>query len=444
MSTPISRRIVLRGTGAAIALPMLEIMTPRLRAAELAADKVARMVCVYTPHGVRNSTWYPEKTGLNYTMSSTLEALTPLREKVSILTGLCHPRMASNVGHAAAGRWLTGVNEGDRVLVDFASPNKALSVDQLVANSIGTKTRWPSLQLSTESGAGVPGRSRTLSFNARGLPLPSMNKPRAVFNRLFVPDTGKDRAAERVRYQRQQSLLDNVMHQSKALERRLGRADRERLDQYLASIREVELQIDRNQKWLDHPKPEVDTSDLQFAFKTRSEFLKVMYDLMFFSLQTDSTRIITFMSGVEVDMYKWGELGANKDYHSLQHHNGNKVDMEKLSKVDKREADLLAGFLMRLNETAQGDGCMLDHTMVLYGSGMNNGVGVEDGKGSHSTRKLPTLLAGGGKLGIKQGQHLVYEKDRTPLCNLHVTLMQGMGLERDHFVDGTGRLTGLS
>lgn len=444
MSTPISRRIVLRGTGAAIALPMLEIMTPRLRAAELAADKVARMVCVYTPHGVRNSTWYPEKTGPNYTMSSTLEALTPLREKVSILTGLCHPRMASNVGHAAAGRWLTGVNEGDRVLVDFASPNKALSVDQLVANSIGTKTRWPSLQLSTESGAGVPGRSRTLSFNARGLPLPSMNKPRAVFNRLFVPDTGKDRAAERVRYQRQQSLLDNVMHQSKALERRLGRADRERLGEYLASIREVELQIDRNQKWLDHPKPEVDTSDLQFAFKTRSEFLKVMYDLMFFSLQTDSTRIITFMSGVEVDMYKWGELGANKDYHSLQHHNGNKVDMEKLSKVDKREADLLAGFLMRLNETAQGDGCMLDHTMVLYGSGMNNGVGVEDGKGSHSTRKLPTLLAGGGKLGIKQGQHLVYEKDRTPLCNLHVTLMQGMGLERDHFVDGTGRLTGLS
>ncbi|HIL54822.1 MAG TPA: DUF1552 domain-containing protein, partial [Verrucomicrobia bacterium] len=289
-----------------------------------------------------------------------------------------------------------------------------------------------------------PARSRTLSFNARGLPLPSMNKPRAVFNRLFVPDTAKDRAAERVRYQRRQSLLDNVMHQSKALEWRLGRTDSERLGEYLASIREVELQLDRNQKWLDHPKPEVDTSDLQFAFKTRSEFLKVMYDLMFFSLQTDSTRIITFMSGVEVDMYKWGELGANKDYHSLQHHNGNKVDMEKLSKVDKREAELLAGFLTRLNETAQGDGCMLDHTMVLYGSGMNNGVGVEDGKGSHSTRKLPTLLAGGGKLGIKQGQHLVYEKDMTPLCNLHVTLMQGMGLERDHFVDGTGRLTGLS
>ena len=444
MIKPVSRRAVLRGTGAAIALPMLEIMTPRLRAAESTTDKVARMVCIYTPHGVRNSTWYPKKTGFDYTMSSTLDALTPLRDKVSILTGLCHPRMASNVGHAAAGRWLTGVNDGDRVLVDFASPNKALSVDQLVANSIGTKTRWPSLQLSTEAGAGVPGRSRTLSFNARGLPLPSMNKPRSVFNRLFVPDTAKDRAAERVRYQRRQSLLDNVMHQSKALDRRLGKADSERLGEYLASIREVELQIDRNQKWLDHPKPEVDTSDLQFAFKTRSEFLKVMYDLMFFSLQTDSTRVITFMSGVEVDMYKWGELGVNKDYHSLQHHNGNKVDMEKLSKVDKREVDLLAGFLTRLNETVQGDGCMLDHTMVLYGSGMNNGVGVEDGKGSHSTRKLPALLAGGGKLGIKQGQHLVYEKDMTPLCNLHVTLMQGMGLERDHFVDGTGRLNGLS
>ena len=444
MSKTISRRTVLRGMGATIALPMLEIMTPRLRAAESDADRAARMVCIYTPHGVRNSTWYPGETGLDYTMSPTLEALTPLQDKVSILTGLCHPRMASNVGHAAAGRWLTGVNDGDRVLVDFASPNKSLSVDQLVANSIGAKTRWPSLQLSTEAGAGVPARSRTLSFNSRGLPLPSMNVPRAVFNRLFVPDTAKDRAAERVRYQRQQSLLDNVMRQSKALERRLGKADRERLDEYLASIREVELQLDRNQKWLDHPKPEVDTSDLQFAFKTRSEFLKVMYDLMFFSLQTDSTRIITFMSGVEVDTYKWGELGADKAYHLLQHHNGNKVDMDKLSKVDKREADLLAGFLTRLNETPQGDGSMLDHTMVMYGSGMNNGVGIEDGKGSHSTRQLPTLFAGGGKLGIKQGQHLVYEKDTTPLCNLHVTLMQGMGLEREHFVDGTGRLTGLS
>ena len=169
-----------------------------------------------------------------------------------------------------------------------------------------------------------------------------------------------------------------------------------------------------------------------------------MYDLMFFSLQSDSTRIITFMSGVEVDMYKWGELGAKKAYHSLQHHNGNKVDMEKLSKVDKREADLLAGFLMRLNETAQGDGCMLDHTMVLYGSGMNNGVGLEDGKGSHSTRKLPTLLAGGRQLGIRHGQHLQYENDSTPLCNLHVTMLQGMGIECDQFVDGTGPLNGLT
>ena len=243
-----------------------------------------------------------------------------------------------------------------------------------------------------------------------------------------------------MRYQRRQGLLDNVMHQSKALERRLGRADRERLGEYLASIREVELQLDRNQKWLDHPKPEVDTSDLQFAFKTRSEFLKVMYDLMFFSLQTDSTRIITFMSGVEVDMYKWGELGANKAYHLLQHHNGNKGNMDKLSKVDKCEADLLAGFLTRLNETAQGDGSMLDHTMVLYGSGMNNGVGIEDGKGSHSTRKLPILFAGGGKLGIKQGQHLVYEKDRTPLCNLQRHADAGHGSRARPFCRRNGTL----
>ena len=443
-ATPITRRTVLRGAGAAITLPMLDIMAPRARAAGLTDETAARMVCIYTPHGVRNSTWYPGQTGPGYTMSPTLEALTPLRDHVSVLTGLCHPRMASNVGHAAAGRWLTGINAGDRILVDFASPNQSLSVDQIAANSIGMKTRWPSLQLSTEAGAGVPARSRTLSFNARGLPLPSMNRPRAVFNRLFVPETAGDREAELARYKRQQSLLDNVMRESKALEQRLGTADRERLGEYLESIREVEKQLDRNQKWLDQPKPEIDTSDLQFEFKTRSGFLEVMYDLMFFALQTDSTRIITFMSGVEVDMYKWGELGVNQPYHGLQHHSGNEGKKAGLSKVDKREADLLAGFLARLAATAQGEGRMLDHTMVLYGSGMNNGVALEDGKGSHSTRKLPILLAGGRKLGIRQGQHLKYENDSTPLCNLHVTMLQGMGIECDQFVDGTGPLNGLT
>jgi Protein of unknown function (DUF1552) len=302
-------------------------------------------------------------------------------------------------------------------------------MDQLVAMHLGNQTRWPSLQLSTEAGAGIPGRSNTLSFNSRGLPLPAMNNPRALFHRLFVPDAPEDLAAERDRYQRQRSLLDNVLNESKALNRKLSEADRPRFEQYLESVRDVERQLDRNQQWLEKPKPEIDASQLQFEFKNHSEFLKVMYDLMLLALRTDSTRVITLMAGVEVDQYKWEEVGVNDTYHGIQHHGGNKDSLEKLAKVDKREADLLAEFHLGLHGINEENGSMLDRTLVLYGSGMNNGTGLEDGGGNHSTRKLPILLAGGRGLGIKQGQHLVYENDATPLCNLHVTLLQAMGVE---------------
>ncbi len=439
-----TRRNILRGAGACIALPALESLAPRLPAAEKPKKSPARMVCIYAPHGVRNSDWYPKETGSDYILSPTLQSLEPVRKELSVLTGLCHPRMSANVGHAAAGRWLTGVQDNDRILVDFASPNVSHSMDQVVAAQLGRQTRWPSLQLSTEAGAGVPGRSNTLSFNSRGLPLAAMNNPRALFHRLFVPDTPEDLASENARYQRQRSLLDNVIRESKALNRKLSHEDRARLDQYLDSVRDVELQIDRNQKWLDQPKPKIDASQLQFEFKNRSEFLKVMYDLMLLSLRTDTTRIITLMSGVEVDSYKWIEVGVNDTMHGIQHHGGNKGTLENVAKVDKRGVDLLADFLKGL-QAINEEGCtMLDRTLVLYGSGMNNGTGLEDGGGNHSTRKLPTLLAGGRSLGIKQGQHLVYENDATPLCNLHVTILQAMGVEQERFVDGSGRLNGLT
>ena len=440
----ITRRAVLRGAGAAVVLPAFESLR-QLRAAENGVETApARMVCVYTPHGVRNSAWYPEEAGTDYVLSPTLRALEPVREDVSVLTGLCHPRMSSNVGHAAAGRWLTGVQEGDRILVDFASPNKSLSVDQLVAARVGQETRWPSLQLSTEGGAGLPGRSKTLSFNARGLPLPALNRPRAVFDRLFVPASPEDRAAELRRYERRRSLLDNVLEESRELDRKLSRVDREKLAEYLDSVREVEQQLDRNRQWLDQSKPEIDVSELQFEFKDRRGFLKVMYDLMVLALRTDSTRVITMMAGVEVDSYKWSEVGVNQTYHGLQHHSGHAGRLDSLAKVDQLEVELLAGFLGKLRETREGEGTILDNTMVLYGSGMNNGIGLQDGKGAHSTRKLPMLLAGGRKLGIRQGQHLVFENDATPLCNLHVTMLQAMGVEQGRFVDGTGRLAGLT
>jgi hypothetical protein len=253
---PLSRRTVLRGSGAALALPLLEAMLPR-RASAADAKPPARMVAIYTPHGVCNEQWYPKQAGTEFELSPTLKPLEPVRDAVSVLTGLCHPRLSAGAAHASAGRWLTGIHPGDRVLNDFASPNQSWSMDQLAAHHNGHLTRLPSLQLSSQGGAGLPGRSSTLSFDSRGIPLPSMDKPRSVFNRLFVPDTAEGRRAQERRRVQRRSLLDAVADEAKHLQRQLGQGDRERLDEYLHAVRDAEKQVARNQQWLDRPKAAV-------------------------------------------------------------------------------------------------------------------------------------------------------------------------------------------
>jgi hypothetical protein len=425
-----------------MALPLFEAMLPR-RAAAAEPGAPARMVAIYAPHGVANESWYPTKTGRDFELSPSLSPLAPVRDATTVLTGLCHPRMPSGAGHAAAGRWLTGVREGDRILNDFASPNQGDSLDQFAARRIGHLTRIPSLQLSSQSGAGLPGRSSTLSFNERGIPLPSMDKPRAIFNRLFVPDTQQGRAATEERYARRRSLLDAVQGEAKALRSGLGTGDRDRLDEYLQSVREVELQVQRDQRWLGRPKATVDPKTLDFHYKDRSSFIRLMYDLTFLALRTDTTRIVTFMTGVEVDGYNWAELGFKQGHHGLQHHNGKPEVLKRLAKVDRRQVALLTHFLQRLRAAEEADGNMLDRTAVLFGSGLNNGNGLKNGTGVHGTRSLPLLFAGGMKLGVQQGQHLKFEGDTTPLCNLHYAMLEALDIPCEQFVDSTGRLTGV-
>jgi hypothetical protein len=401
------------------------------------------MVAIYTPHGVANEAWYPTGYGRDFKLSPTLSPLEPVRDAATILTGLCHPRMPRGSGHAAAGRWLSGVREGDRVLNDFASPNQSYSLDQFAARHIGHLTRMPSLQLSSKSGAGLPGRSSTLSFNERGIPLPSMDKPRAIFNRLFVPDTTNGRKAQAERYARRRSLLDAVQGEAKALHKELGSGDRERLDEYLQSVRDVERQVERDEKWLDKPKATVDAAEVTFDYEDRSTFIRTMFDLTFLALRTDTTRIVTFMTGVEVDPYNWHELGFKQGYHGLQHHNGTAAVLDRLAKVDKRQVELLSYFLQRLRAADDIDGNLLDRTVVLYGSGLNNGNGLKNGTGVHGTRHLPLIFAGGMKLGVKQGQHLQFKSESTPLCNLHYAMLQAMNIQCERFVDSTGRLAGV-
>ena len=433
---------MLRGSGVALSLPLLEAMLPRR--ANAAADKpAARMVAIYTPHGVCNEQWYPKETGRDFALSPSLAPIEPVRDAVSMLTGLCHPRLSAGAAHASAGRWLTGIRPGDRVLNDFASPNQSWSMDQLAAHHLGHLTRLPSLQLSSQGGAGLPGRSSTLSFDARGLPLPALDKPRGVFNRLFVPDSKEGRRASQERLVQRRSLLDAVAGEAKHLRAKLGQGDRERLDEYLHSVRDTEKQVARNLAWLDRPKANVNADQFEFDYPDRSSFIRLMYDLSFLALRTDTTRIVTIMTGVEVDGYNWKELGFSHGHHGLQHHNADSTALKRLAMVDKRQVELFTHFLSRLRAAEEADSNMLDRTVLLFGSGMNNGKGLKNGTGGHGTRNLPLLMAGGMKLGVKQGQHLRFEGDSTPLCNVHLTMLQALDIPVEHFVDGHQRLAGL-
>ena len=438
----LSRKTVLKGVGVSMALPLLEIMFPKkIEATE--KKPVSRMLAVYFPHGVANEAWYPKEYGEDFELSPSLSPLNPIRRSTSILTGLCHPLMPSGAGHAAAARWLGGVREGDRILNDFASPLQGFSMDQFAVRHIGKYTRVPSMQLSIKSGAGLPARSSTLSFNVRGIPLPSMNNPRAVFNRLFVPESAGGVKAQERRYIQRLSVLDAVMDEARIFKRKLGKSDQNRLDEYFQSVREVEVQINRNKKWLHKPKAKVDPLEINFKTESRSELIKTMYDLIHLAFKTDTTRVITFMAGVEVDKCNWAEMGFKHAYHELQHHNGKKVALERLAAVDKQQVKLFSNFLQKLKATDELESNLLDRSVILYGSGLNNGNGLKNGTGVHGTRNLPLIFAGGKDLGITQGQHLKYESEKVPLCNLFYSMLKALSIPCDSFIDSSGALAGI-
>jgi hypothetical protein len=438
----LSRRHVLRGLGASLALPLLEAMVPVLRAAPSTFKPWAkselthpRLIACYVPNGVNILEWVPKDQGPNYTLSPTLSVLKNHRADFTVLSGCGHPR--SQGGHSGADTWLTAADLKAKPGHDYSN---TVSVDQLAAAHHGKQTRFPSLQLSDMSGAGEAGHSHTLSFDSNGTPLPAENSPRRLFERLFVPDTAGDRAAMLRRYAERRSILDDVLDEAKALEKRLGQADRTKLQEYLNSVRETEKHVERLQRWVDVPKPQVSDKDLQLESKPmdahdRPMWLDVMLELCYLAFITDTTRVITFEWSREAGGYG----GGGENHHELSHHGGDPDMLAKLAAIDRFHLSKLSRFLDLLKATPEGNGSMLDRTIVLYGSGMNSGLG-----GEHSPKNLPTLVAGGRKLGLKHGQHLAFNPDQhPPLANLLLTLVQKMDLEIDQFADATGTLTGL-
>jgi len=441
-TTGLSRRHVLRGAGAALSLPLLDAMLPRawgrpsqFTAAPTSTALQPRLLCCYVPNGVNIRDWLPADEGDHYTLSPTLRTLEPHRADVTVVTGLGHPRAKG--GHAGADTWLTGADLAARPGADYTN---SVSIDQLVAAVHGPHTRHPSLQLSDQSGTGAAGHSHTLSFGPSGTPLPAENSPRRLFERLFVPESAADRQATLARHAERRSILDAIGGDARALHGRLGAADRRKLDEYLAAVRDTERQVERMEAWIDRPKPRIADTGLQLESRPgdahdRPMWIDVMLELVYLSFLTDTTRVITFEWSREAGGFGVG----GENHHELSHHGGDAGMLARLAAIDRAFLEKLGRFLGLLRETAEADGSMLDRTVVLYGSGMNSGQG-----GEHSPKNLPLLVAGGAKLGVKLGRHLAFDAERhPPLANLLVSLAAAVGCDTPSFADATGPLPGL-
>lgn len=434
----LSRRHLLRGLGASVALPMLDCMRP-LRAAAKPTDKPKRSVFIYLPNGVNTLDYQILEDGSGYTFSRSLKPLERHRENITPISGLHHPHGIGH-HHGCQKIWLTGgeLTPGKR---------NSVSLDQVIAEKFAPLTRFSSLQLSNTG--------RSLSYNRDGIPLPAETKPAEIFARLFeTPDGGIEE--ERARLLKQGSILDAVLEEAQELDRKMGSEDRTRLDQYLTSVREVEVRTQRANDWLDVPRPEVDEAKRRRITREVSqtdpgEYFRTMYDLMILAFETDMTRVITFSSGDEGKGLPIPELGINQTRHALSHHNGDAEQLERLTQSDEFNFEQFGYFLDRLAEVEDENGPLLDSTIALYGSGMAYGH-------SHGNANVPTVVAGGHKLGLKHGKHIDFNKghfdgyDLTnskghyQICsrplnsdarvsNLLVTLGQKMDLEAENFAD---------
>lgn len=437
--SPISRRTALRGLGVSLTLPLLEAMLPRtLQAApstfqplpKSGTKPTPRAIFCYVSNGVNILDWVPNTSGNDYELSPTLQTLATHRADFCVLSGLGHPRCTG--GHSGADTWLTGA---DLKSVPGKDYTNSISVDQLIAGQIGAQTRLPSLEIGDQSGTGSALHSHTLAFDRNGTPLPAENSPQRLFERLFVPDDAASREATLRRYAEKRSILDDVLGEARALEKKLGKADQSKLAEYMNSVRETERRVQRQVEWVDVPKPIVESKGLQLNSKPgdkhdRPIWLDVMLELSYLALLTDTTRVITFEWAREAGGFGIG----GENHHELSHHGGDPDMLKKLASVDRGYLARLGRFMDLLKSTDEGGRPMLDHTMIVYGSGMNSGP-----RGEHSPKNLPLLIAGGRAWGLKHGQHIAHDPDKhPPLANVLLTVAQKAGAESASFSDATG------
>jgi hypothetical protein len=434
-----NRRTMLKAAGISLALPWMESL------AAPAAKSIPRRFCsIYFPYGVSLPNqdgeyghwhWFPKGEGKDFTFNKSLQPLEPWREQVTVLGGLSHPKVRRIGGHDSGDTFLTG----EEMSLGATGLKNSISLDQYMAHThrLGAKTRFTSLTLSSDGGTGLPTRANTLSYSSNGLPIPSLNRPALVFERLFGLK-GDSIEAQRKGLTRTGSHLDLLLDEAKTLQRKLGKTDQDKLDQYLTSVREIEQDVERSAQWLDVPKPKVNAEGLTLDAdnETPGKLIYTMLDLIALAFQTDSTRFATYqlasMHGAISIANKFPSLlGFAKDAHGLAHGAGKgAVGAQNKGKWDLYQTECLAYLIKRLSEMKEGNGSVLDNSCILYGSSNSK---------THNNNNYPLVLAGGKNMGYGHGQYLKFGSD-VPFANLFVTIQKSLGAEADSFADSTGEM----
>ncbi|MEO9592355.1 DUF1552 domain-containing protein [Rhodopirellula bahusiensis] len=460
----LDRRRFLRGTGVALALPLFEsVAMSAVRASETPADP-KRLACFYFPDGVpmplakdpayQDWSWFPHGAGNDFTFTKALSPLEPLRDEISILSGFSHPKSRSVHGHSNADQFLTAADTGSN------GPYKNnISLDQIYAEHVGNRTRYSSLVMSTDGGTGTPRGTHTLSFNRNGRAIPAENRPKRIFDMLFVKSD--EDAARRLAIS--QSALDDLLADAQSLRKTLSSSDQSSLDEYLDSVREAEIKVEKAKHWLNTPLPTVNADHLNLNLTPDEprQYLQTMFEMIYLAFKTDSTRVATYQigreNGVGISDHLARAVGMNLS-HQLSHETKNPGGWKNFAIYCQFLNEEFGRFVGKLKATEEpaGRGSMLDNTLLLFGSASS---------AFHLSRNYPLILAGGKNMGFKHGQYLnnagaspqggawdggrepwqqeISHEDR-PLSNLFVTMLQQLDVPAESFADSDGKVTELT
>jgi len=433
------RRTFLKGLGAAVALPMLDAMTPAFAAPAL-KQTPTRLAFTYIPNGVTLQAWTPAAAGREFEFTRILKPLEALREHTLVITGLAQQNanaLADGAGdHArAAACYLTGVHPRKTAGADIQA---GVSVDQIAAGAIGGDTRFPSIELGCDESRTVGNcdsgyscaYTNSLSWRSPTSPMPPETNPRLAFERLFGGiDAGLDPATRAIRRRERRSILDIVAERTNVLVGSLGPSDRRKMDEYLTSVREIERRIEIAERDTREVTPDFEMpSGVPVLF---ADYASLMFDMQAIAFQADLTRVSTLMLGREGSLRTYPEIGVPDPHHPLTHHRDNPEWIEKVTKVNVLHMELFAKFIAKLAATPDGDGTLLDHSIVVSGSGIADG-------NKHTHEDLPVVVAGHGG-GLLGGRHLVYPTN-TPMTNFYLTMLDRIGVKEETIGDSTGRV----